>query len=409
MWARFSASARSNSRATPHDLLPVTHVLVHELPQVHHLRPVLHQGQHDRAEGHLQRRVHEELVEHDLGVGVLLEFDHDAHAVAVGLVAQVADARDAPLAHEVGDLLEQVRLADLERDLGRHQAHASGAAFFDLDARAHLDEAAPGRVAVPNALHPVDDAARGEIRSLDDVGERFGRGVRVLDDVHDGVAHFAEIVRRHLGRHAHGDARATVDEQVRQHAREHGRLLAGLVVVGPQVHRVLLEVREHLDREVGEPGLGVAHGRRGVAVDRAEVALAVHQRIAHHPVLRQAHERRVDHALAVRVVVARSVAGDLGALPVAPPRREVQVVHRDQDAALRRLEPVADVGKRAGDDDRHRVVDVAGLHLVFDLPVDDPGAVVQCHARVPASRPAGIPPGRRSCRLSAMRSRGRRS
>ena len=138
--------------AAPHDLLPVAHVLVHQLAQVHHLRPVLHQGQHDRAEGHLQRGVHEELVEHDLGVGVLLELDHDAHAVAVGLVAQVADARDPPLAHQVGDLLEQARLADLERDLGRHQAHAPGAALLDLDPRAHLDEAAPGRVAVADAL-----------------------------------------------------------------------------------------------------------------------------------------------------------------------------------------------------------------------------------------------------------------
>jgi hypothetical protein len=395
--------------AAPHDLLPVEYVLVHQLAQVHHLRPVLHQGQHDRAEGHLQRGVDEELVEHDLRVGVLLELDHDAHAVAVGLVAQVADARDPPLAHQTGDLLEQARLADLERDLGRHQAHAPGTPLFDLNPRAHLDEATPGRVAVPDALDPVDDAARGEIRSLDDLGERLGRGVRVLDDVCDGVAHLAEVVRRHLGRHAYRDARAAVDEQVRQHTREHGRLLEGLVVVGPQVDRILLEVREHLDREVGEAGLGVAHGRRGVAVDGTKVALAVHQRIAHDPALGQTHERRVDHALAVRVVVARGVTGDLGALPVAPSRREIQVVHCDQDAALRGLEPVADIGERARDDDRHRVVDVAGPHLIFDRHVDDSGAVVQCHALIPASRPAGIPPGRRSCRLSARRSRGRRS
>ena len=47
-------------------------------------------------------------------------------------------------------------------------------------------------------------------------------------------------------------------------------------------------------------------------------------------------------------------------------RREVQVVHRDQDAALRRLEPVADVWQGARDDDAHRVVEVGVAHLLFD-------------------------------------------
>src|SRR5688572_32583611 len=47
-----------------------------------------------------------------------------------------------------------------------------------------------------------------------------------------------------------------------------------------------------------------------------------------------------------RVVVARRVAGDLRALPVLRARREVEVVHRDQDPALRGLQAVADVGDR---------------------------------------------------------------
>ena len=47
-----------------------------------------------------------------------LELDHDAHAVAVGLVAQVGDALDLLLAHQLGDALDQPRLVDLVGDLG---------------------------------------------------------------------------------------------------------------------------------------------------------------------------------------------------------------------------------------------------------------------------------------------------
>ena len=50
--------------------------------------------------------------------------------------------------------------------------------------------------------------------------------------------------------------------------------------------------------------LGVAHRPRRVAVDRAEVALAVDQQVAQREVLRHAHERVVDRRVAVRVVLA---------------------------------------------------------------------------------------------------------
>ena len=52
-------------------------------------------GQEDHAERFLHRGVLEELVEHDLRFGAALQFDHDAHAVAVAFVADVADAVDA--------------------------------------------------------------------------------------------------------------------------------------------------------------------------------------------------------------------------------------------------------------------------------------------------------------------------
>ena len=52
------------------------------------------------------------------GTLAALELDDDAHAVAVGLVAQVGDALDPLVAHQVGDLLDQLRLVDLVGDLG---------------------------------------------------------------------------------------------------------------------------------------------------------------------------------------------------------------------------------------------------------------------------------------------------
>ena len=52
---------------------------------------------------------------------------------------------------------------------------------------------------------------------------------------------------------------------------------SAVVVVRLEVDRLLVDVLHHHRAQAGEPGLGVAHGRRGIAVDRPEVALAVHQ------------------------------------------------------------------------------------------------------------------------------------
>ena len=50
--------------------------------------------QHDDAEADLQLRVLVQVVEHDFGLLAALQLEHDAHAVAVALVANVGDAFD---------------------------------------------------------------------------------------------------------------------------------------------------------------------------------------------------------------------------------------------------------------------------------------------------------------------------
>ena len=86
--------------------------------RLQHLRPAAGDRQHDDAERRLQRRVLVEVVEDDLGHLAALQLDDDPHAVAIGLVAQVRDAFDRLLAHQLGDLLDQPRLVDLVRNLG---------------------------------------------------------------------------------------------------------------------------------------------------------------------------------------------------------------------------------------------------------------------------------------------------
>ena len=117
----------------------------------------------------------------------------------------------------------------------------------------------------------------------------------------------------------------------------------------------------------GELGLGVTVGRGRIAIDGAEVAMAVDERQPHDPILRQADQGFVNGDVAVRVIFADDVADDAGAL--AGPAIGVQmqlVVHRVEDAALHRLEAVADVGQGAGGDDGQGIRQVAAARFLHD-------------------------------------------
>ena len=189
----------------------------------------------------------------------------------------------------------------------------------------------------------------------------------VLGRPDDPVDHLAQVVGRDIGRHPDGDAGRSVDQKIGIRRREDGGLLAGLVVVRDEVDRLLVEIGHQVVGQPGQPRFRVAHRRRRVAVDRAEVPLAVDQGVAHVEALRHPHQRVVDRRVAVRVEVAHHLADDLGALAIGPVRCQAHRPHAVDDAAVRRFQPVAHVRERAPDDHAHGVIHVRAAHLVFDV------------------------------------------
>ena len=380
----------AEARAPLDDLDLVGHPVGDELVDRQGARHPVDQGQHVGGEVGLQLGVLEEVVEHDAGDRVALEHDDEALAGArAGVVADVGDALDAPGVGELGDLEREVVGVDHVGQLADDEHRAALVVLVDLDDRALGDRAATGAVGLLDALAAHDERAVGEVGALDPLDERvqelLAGGVGVLERPRGALGDLAEVVRRDVGRHADRDAGRAVDQQVGEAAGQDGRLLRATVVVGAEVDGVLVDVAHHLHGQRRHPALGVSHGRGRVVARRAEVALAVDERRAQHPRLREADHGVVDRGVAVRVVLTHHVTDDARALREAAVGAVAAVVHRVEDAAVHRLEPVAHVGQRAADDDGHRVVDVGLLH------------------RASAARSAGC--ARRRCRSRRRRRR----
>ena len=371
-------------------LVAVVDEVLQDLPEIHLLRDAVRQREHDRAEGRLHLRVLVELIEHHRGHGVALQLDDDPDSLLIGFVAQVRDALELLREHEVARLLDDALRRHLVGEL-RHDdlVAARGLFFFDHRPRAHGDAAAPLLVDLLDPLLPVDDPARGEIRPFDELPEVLDGRVGVIDEMGDRLDHLGEVVRRNVGRHPHGDPRRAVDDEVGEPRGQHQRLLQAAVEVGDEVNGILLDVLQHRHGDARQSGLGVAIGGGRVAVDRAEVPLAVDQRVAQREILRHADQRVVERDVAVWVVLAEHVADDGGALLERAAGVQPQLVHRVEDAAVHRLQAVAHLGQRARDDHAHRVVEERLLELVLDEPGEDTLADVGSGHSLSVSRSVG--------------------
>ena len=189
----------------------------------------------------------------------------------------------------------------------------------------------------------------------------------VLDEVQQRVAKLADVVRRDAGRHAHGDPGGAVGQEIGESRRQHRRLAFAAVISLAEIDTVLVDPFEQGLGDGAQARLGVAHGGGVIAIDVAEITLALDQRIPRRELLRHANERVVHRLVTVRMKLADDIANDPRAFFEPGLGIEAQLTHGEQQASLNGLQSVADVGQRTPRDRRERVGEVAILKRCREL------------------------------------------
>ena len=346
------------------------------LVDVHHLRLVPVQRQHDDAEGILQLGVLVQLVQDHIGVGVPAQFDVDAHAFPAGFIRNAGNAFDPLVADQLRHLLDQSGLVYHVGKLCHDDAALPVRHGLYIGDRAHPQFSAARAVGFFDAPFSKDHGTRREVRSLDNFKNLFDGGVSVLfhtvvDDLHHRADHLAKVVGRNVGRHSDGDSLRTVHQQVRVAGRKDCRLFFRLVKVRDKVHRILVDVRQHLHGDLGKSGFRITHGGSSVAVHASEVSVSVHQRITGGPFLCHVDQGTVNGAVSVGMIFTHGIADDTGAFSVRLVRPVVQLYHGIEHTPLHRLQAVPDIRKGSGGYDAHGIVYVRVFHCFFQVHVMD--------------------------------------
>ncbi len=182
--------------------------------------------------------------------------------------------------------------------------------------------------------------------------------IRLLDHRDHRGAQFAQIVRRNGGRHADGDTIRSIGQQVRKRGGKNDGLFFFAIIGGAEIHRVFIQPFEKRLRDRGEPAFGVTHRGGVIAVDVAEIALPVDQRITHREILCEANERVVNRLVAMRMIFTDDIAHHARAFLETGLRVQAQCPHRPQHPAMHGLQPVARIGQRALRDGGKRISEV---------------------------------------------------
>ena len=142
---------------------------------------------------------------------------------------------------------------------------------------------------------PVDGASGREIRAFDVLHQLPDSDIRLVNLGTNAIYDLAQIMRRHIGRHAHRDAGAAIDDEVGKGGGKNGGLSQALVIVRDKIDGVLVHILHEEAAEMGEAGFRITHGCGRIAIHRAEIPLPVHQGLPDPPMLGHIHQGRINH------------------------------------------------------------------------------------------------------------------
>src|SRR5581483_623491 len=116
----------------------------------------------------------QERIDHRCRFNAALELDDNAHALTVGLVAQIANFFNPSVAYKFRNAFNQRGLVLLIGNFADDDAAASAAHGFGVNLAAYDDAPFAGRIRFLDAVRPQNDAAGRKIGTFDELHQIVG-------------------------------------------------------------------------------------------------------------------------------------------------------------------------------------------------------------------------------------------
>ena len=335
--------------------------LLQDLAHAHDSWVAAHQDIEVAGKSILQGGELEELLHQLIRVDAPLQVDGQLQAGQVRLIPHVVD---------LPDLAGLDQLCHLVNDGFRRGGIGNLVDFYNIflgqiaPAGADLEAAPAGAVNVLHGRPVIDDLTAGGKVRRGHGGEQVM--LRVPEIIDGGLADLAQVKAADLAGHAHGNAHVGGNQHIGKSGGQQAGLLHAAVIVIHEVHRVLVDVPEHLAANAGQLGLGITGGCIGhiPGIDLAEVALGVHKRHQQRLIARgETYHSLIDGRVAMGVQL-HGLAHNIGAFGASAGQKS-HLEHGVQQLAMGGLEAV-DLRDGTGDNDAHGIGHIVGLQGLGD-------------------------------------------
>src|SRR6185312_3585645 len=234
--------SQQESRAAAHHVHAVINKMLDRLNQAHFFRLVVDHSQKNHAEALLHGGVLVQLVQHQLRFASALEFNHNAHSVAVALIANVGDVVNNFVVDQLRNALNQPRLIHLIGNFGDDDRLAIFVEGLNGSLGAHHEAPAARLVGVQNSRLTVNNSVRREIGAFYN-SQNLRQLCSGIIYQRDGRIHdFGKIVRWNFRRHAHGDSIRAIHQKVGNTRRQNVGLHFAVVVIWAEINRLFFQV-----------------------------------------------------------------------------------------------------------------------------------------------------------------------
>ena len=357
-------------------IMTMLYKIFHTISETQQTWATLHQCDAVHRERTLQSRHFEQFIENNVGIGIFLHVNHDAHSLATGLIIDIRNAVEFTLLDQIGNILDQHTFVDSIRNL-RNNDLVVALTGLNLHLGTHDDTATSGLVGFLNTLESINISPCREIRSRNVTHQFTARDRRIVDIGATTVDDLAQIVRRNIGSHTHGNTISAINKKVGNFRRHHGRLLKGIIEVVDHINGLLLKIVHRTFANLGEAAFRITHSSGRIAVDRTEVTLAVNKFVAHVPILSHTHQRAVDRAVAMRVILTQNLTHDAGTFLIRLVAGIADTHHTIEDSTMNRLESISDIGKGSCHNHGHRIIYVGRFHLFLNVDLQN-SVLINC-------------------------------
>ena len=332
---------------------------------------VIHQRQQNNTKGTLQRSLLKEIIQHHLGICILLQFDNDTHTVTIGFVTQVRNTLQTLCAYLLRDVLDQLALIDLIRQLANDDAHTILTEFFEFGLCSDHNTATASSISCADTAATHNNAAGGEIGTGHMLHQIRQRCFRIIQHADTRIDHFRQVVRGNIGGHTDRDTGRTIDQQVRKTAGQNPRFFFGFIEVGIPVDGFLIDVPKHFVGKLGKSCLSVTVSSSGVAVYATEVTVAIDQHITHREILRKTNHGIVYGCVAMGMVLTQNITDTGSGLLKRLIRSQTALIHGVEDSAVYGLQAISHIRQSAANDDAHGVFNIGFFHFIDQITLND--------------------------------------